>query len=265
MLNKHPMAKAWILFAGKATYVVAMILLVIFLGIVLGTAAVDTINRPRTFTVAGEASRYVKPDTANLVLSTVVRDETARKVQEKASQIMTDAVDAIKALGLEEKEIQTSSYNVSPEYKYVEATGEQEIYAYSTTITLTIKTQKVDKVSDVLDAATSKGVNSVNSFSFSIEDVEKVQEELKLEAIADAKRKAKDMASEAGLKLGKVLNVYDSYSQPYYEYSDYKMAPSQMVGNAELAMDEESARVSVPIAQGEEEITATVTLEYQVK
>lgn len=263
MLNSRPVLKDILAFMAKASFVALMLVISIVIGVELISRAAEDVDRQRTFSVDGMASRYVKPDTANLSVSTKVTDASAREVQKEASEIITDTVDALKDLGLEDKEIRTGDYQINPEYKYDDDTNERSIYAYSINVSLVIKTKKIDKVSDILDAATSAGINQVNSFYFSIEDIEDIQEELKLDAIDNAKEKAEEQAKVAGLKLGKVLNVYDQYYTPSYSRALYEDDMKMLAAPVAEAVDEDE--VSIPIIGGEEEIEVTVTVEYLVR
>jgi hypothetical protein len=261
MLKKYPSIKNILAFIAKATYVGVMVLGVVVLAVFITVARAERASYPRTFTVQGKASKYVAPDTLNISLSTVVKDESARKVQSEASEIVTDVVGALKELGIEEKDIRTGNYRISPEYKYDSETGEQSIYGYSTTITVEIKTDQKDLASDILDTVTENGINQVNSVSFSLEKVDEIKEELKLDAIEKAKENAQVQAKAAGLNLGKVvdLSAGDVY-HPYYE-------KGYGFGESEVMVDEvaPSEPISVPVNEGEMEVEVEVTLVYEIK
>lgn len=261
MLEKYPNIKKLLLFMGKSSYVGILAIAVIFLAIMLSIKGADSINRPRSFSVTAEASEYVTPDVANISLSTEVRAPTAGEVQEMGSKVINDAVAAIKELEIEEENIKTDGYDIRPEYKYNDETNESEIYAYKMNVTIDVKTTKIDKVSDILDAATDANINRVNSVHFSIEDLEQVQHELKLQAIKNAKDRAQEQADTAGLKLGRVLNVYESNSGRGPVHDEYTKAGSMEMD----IMQAEEAPSSISINPGQNEITVNVTVEYEVK
>ncbi|MBD3329398.1 DUF541 domain-containing protein [Candidatus Dojkabacteria bacterium] len=260
MLNKYPNLKNFLLFVAKSSYVGIVVIIAIFLAVTLSIRGADSINRPRSFSVEAEASKYVTPDTANISLGTEVRDPSAKQVQIKGSKVINEAVEAIKELGIEEENIRTDNYNISPEYKYNDDTNESEIYSYRMDVMIDIKTTKIDKISDILDAATDANINRVNSISFSIEDIEEIQHELKLEAIENAKARAQEQAKAAGLKLGRVLNV-NEYGGPMPVFSERK-APAPMMDSAEF---EESGSGGISINPGQNEVSVSVSVVYKVK
>lgn len=254
MIPDRPNLKHMLFFGIKATYVAGLAVLVVVLAVLLSTTTIDNLNRPRSLTVDGAASRYVAPDTSVLSLGAVVEDASAAVVQERASQIITDGVAAFKALGLEDSEIQTGGYSITPVYN----DAGTAIVSYSIEITVNIRTLKLDKVSEILDAATVSGMNQVNSLGFEISNIEDIQDELTLEAIDDAKERAVVEAARAGLSLGKVQNVYDSYYLPYYD------SRLSYAGAAEDSVSSSDVVKNMPVNPGETEISVSVSIEYQV-
>jgi uncharacterized protein YggE len=95
----------------------------------------------------------------------------------------------------------------------------------------------------------------VGGLQFAIDNPEKVQSEARAMAIAKAKEKLGDIASQSGLNIGKLVNVsegYNSVPQPMY---------AQGLGGAM----KDSASIAPQIQTGQQEVNATITLTYQVK
>ena len=95
-----------------------------------------------------------------------------------------------------------------------------------------------------------------------MDDIEAKKEEARLLAVADAKEKAKRLADELEVRLGDVLNFSDGGG--YYPMP--MMAESRAVANDMGyggAMEE--AAFAPQISVGEDEITARVTITYEIK
>ena len=172
---------------------------------------------------------------------------------------MNKTVKAIKALGIEDEKIRTSHYNLTPEYDW--ETGKIKSYSINVEVRVEINNVDLDDniAGDVIEAAAKEDLNEVRSLSFDVEMRDEIIEELKLEAIEDAKSKKDSIAAASGLRLGELKNVEFGYT-PYY-YDDN-------IGFAEAvpAMDaaQERTVTNVKIEPGETELSTSVTLIYKI-
>ncbi|MEK7104165.1 MAG: SIMPL domain-containing protein, partial [Patescibacteria group bacterium] len=105
---------------------------------------------------------------------------------EKMNAVLTD----IKALGIEEKDIKTKNYSLQPRYEWTE-TGARIPRGYTLTQTIEVKIRDFAKIGNVLEIASSKGVNNIGDLQFTIDDIEKAKSIAREKAIANAKEKAK--------------------------------------------------------------------------
>ncbi|MBU1131502.1 SIMPL domain-containing protein [Patescibacteria group bacterium] len=235
--------------------------------IVLGLVAIciisllrEKIVNPQDYQVSftAEGRVFAKPDIAQIVVA-VKTDRVKEAVQavQNNTEKMNLVVNKIKEFGIEEKDIKTTSYRLSPVYDYHRETGQQTLAGYDVYQEVTIKIRDLDKVGEVIEATTSVGVNQVGNISFTIDDTDEVKKEAREEAVIKAKAKAKEMADLTGLKLGKLVNVYES-EDAYPYYRDYAV-------NA-MAMEGFGGAGAVPSIQtGENEVRLQVTLVYEVK
>ncbi len=208
-------------------------------------------NYPQEISVSGQGKIYAKPDVAVLVLgvedkgakiSDIVKDNT-----DKMNKIIKDVKDS----GVDEKDIQTTQYTITPEYNWTERGG-RIFVGYVLTQQVTVKIRDFEKVGSILDKATTDGANAVGDLQFTIDSPEKVQAEARQKAIEQAKEKAKTLASQSGLKIVKLINVFEGgyYPQPIY---------AKGMGGAE------SVSAVPQIQPGQMEIDSTVTLTYRVR
>jgi hypothetical protein len=222
-------------------------------------AIVALVNKDKTteyFTVSAEETVYAPADIASLEVG--VRSGIKASAQEAATESndkTNDIIEELTSLGIEEKDIKTSNYRLSPEYNWTESRG-QQLVGYEVTQSLTIKIRDLDKIGTVISQTTEKGANQVGNISFTIDDDESLKSEARAAANTKAQNKAKEIAAQSGLKLGRLLNVEEGY------YSEI-IAPSY---NKMMDSAAEGVSVSVPnIQTGENEVSVSVVLTYKVK
>ncbi|MCX6720887.1 MAG: SIMPL domain-containing protein [Candidatus Staskawiczbacteria bacterium] len=228
--------------------------LVFFVGqIVLQNRAIDVQNQNQ-ITVSGEGKIYAKPDIAVIDFGVKKEGLTVAEVTKSSTDKMNAVIEAVKALGVDEKDIKTTYYNLMPRYNWTEAQG-QVFQGYTLSQNIQVKIRDFTKIGDILSKATLNGANLVNDLSFTIDNPEKFKEQARAEAIAKAKANAQNLAKESGLRLGKLINVYEGYNSYPVMYNSAKAMGG---GIAESA--------PVPTIQpGQQEINVTINLTYQVR
>lgn len=213
--------------------------------------------KENTLIVTGLGRVSVKPDVAYLNVGVRTIDKDAKKAQDENKIIMEKVMAKLKSFKIDEKDIQTSAYNVWPRYSYRDNREILEGYEVENLIRITLR--KIDLVGEVLDAVYEEGANRSNSISFGVLDTDAVYKEALEKAMDDAKSKAEVMAKRAEVSIQKPLSIYEGKapSQPYRDewiYADM----------AKMSIEGERAG-GVPIASGELEIEAHVTIVYQVR
>jgi len=205
-------------------------------------------------TVSGEGKVYAKPDVAIISLGFTNTGATVANVTKKNTDTMNAVIDAVKSLKIDEKDIQTTNYRLTPLYNYTQDLG-RIFQGYTLQQSIEVKIRDFTKIGDVLSQATTNGANLVGDLQFTIDNPEQFKDQARAKAIAQAKANAQNLAKESGVRLGKLINVYESYS-PYPVV--YNSAKEMGMGGADSA--------PVPIIQpGQQEIDITINLTYQVR
>jgi uncharacterized protein YggE len=230
-------------------------------------------NAPHEISVSGEGRAFGKPDVAMVSFGVHSQELKSQDAVNKNNEMMNKIIDAIKASGVDDKDIQTTAYNLSPVYDYrtiyspagkpnsagiaplpVPVRSGSVLSGYTLDQTVAVKIRNFDKISEILDKATSNGATNVSDLQFKIDDPEKVQAEARAMAIADAKEKLKDITRQSGLGVGKLVNIsegYNNYPAPMYASGS--------------ALSKDSANVAPNIQTGQQEVSSSVTLTYQVR
>lgn len=212
-------------------------------------------NHPREITVSAQGRAFTIPDIALIKLGVTTEGIKIQDIVKENSEKMNNILKEIKDLGIGEKDIQTTNYSLTPRYEWTED-GKRIFKGYTLNQEIRVKIRDFGKIGQVLEKATQIGANLVGDLQFSIDDPEKVIEIARKEAIEKAKTKASQIASQSGLKLVKLINIYEDYFPRPVSYLR-KAAPEGMGGGEISAAPE--------IQPGEEEVTVRVNLVYKVK
>lgn len=205
-----------------------------------------------TITINATGEIFAKPDTAQVSVSVIKEASTAAGAQKNHTEAINKVIEFIKQSGVEDKDIQTSSYNIFPLYDYIENKGRM-FKGYEVNQTLDIKIRNLDNVGKILSGTTEAGANQVGGISFVIDDEEGLKREARKQAIEKAKQKAEQIKNDLGIELSRLVNFSESGEIPY-PYPIYKSEALGM-GGAE----------ALEVPSGENKITVTVNLTYEIK
>jgi uncharacterized protein len=210
---------------------------------------------PSTITVSGEGKVNAAPDIAELSFGVrVERAKTSQEAMTKLTTGMTAVIDSVKAAGIDPKDIRTEQLSLNPAYDWTN--GTQLLRGYDAFQTLRVKVRDMSKTSAVLGAATAAGANQANDVQFTIDEPDALRGQARREAIADAQQKAQALASQLGVRLGKLKGFHEdggAWPQPPVYYGR---------GGA---MEADAAQSAPPLPAGEQEVRVGVSLTYEVR
>lgn len=215
----------------------------------------------RSFSVSGEGSVTTIPDVAEFSFGIVTQggiDLTA--TQEENTKTANNAITLLKELGVEEKDITTSNYNVSPRYQYYNCyqgntvCPPAEIVGYTVTESINVRVRNFDILGDLLSGVVEKGANTVSQLQFTVDDSTELQNEARKEAIDNAKAKAQALAKAGGFRIGRLLSIQENSVSPPFYYDTMTMEAGK--GGAASSPD---------IQPGSTDVDITVTLRYEIR
>lgn len=204
-----------------------------------------------TITVTGTGKATVTPDKASLSLGVQTVDTSSKTAQDKNAKDINNVIDALIDAGVDKKDISTSSFDLYANYDYSKDVN--ELTGYTVTTLLTVKNLDVDGVGELLDEAGDAGVNVINGISFDYTETEAAYDKALDAAMDRAQEKAEKLAIKEGCRLEKILSVDEGTS-------------SGSLGN-DTRMYAESASAdggAMNVMPGESDVTATVTVTYQL-
>jgi hypothetical protein len=204
-----------------------------------------------SITVTGTGKVKYTPDIAYITVGVNTEDKTAQGAWQKNGEIVKMIFAALKRLGISEKDLQTTGVKVQPRYHHPKDKA-PVLLGYTATYDLSITVRKLDQIGHVLDASVESGANRSVGIRFACSNPEKLLEQARIAAVAEARKKAQLYVTGAGAQLGLVQSIVEGN---YSHYRDYRF---EMLPKAALA------GLPLPIATGEQEMTITVTLTYNI-
>lgn len=236
------------MFAAAA---VAAVVALISAGCSEGDTVVNTPGSTVGISVSGTGQAFGTPDIAVLTLGVQAQAATVEEARETAAARAQAIIDAVKANGVADKDVQTVQYDIQPQYDF-RPNGVQSIRGYQVTNVLSVKVRNINTTSKVLDDATRAGGNStvVRGVSFTIDDPTALREAARTDALRDAKAKAEQLAREAGVGLGRPISISESGG------------PVPLPATGLLAP--RTGDTSTPIQTGELQVNITVTVVYEI-
>jgi uncharacterized protein YggE len=200
----------------------------------------------------GEVTRV--PDLATISAGVVSRASTATAALQDNARRMDKVIAAIKAAGIADRDIQTSSINLNPEYKYVENQAPQ-LVGYTASNQVTIRFRDIRNSGKILDALVREGANQINGPNMSVEHPETALDEARANAIAAGRARAELYARSLGMRVVRVVSVSESGS-----YAPPPAPPMPMYARAEAA-----AAPSTRIEPGEQKLQVTLSMVFELR
>ncbi|MBV8798432.1 MAG: SIMPL domain-containing protein [Alphaproteobacteria bacterium] len=205
--------------------------------------------QPRILTVGGEGDVKAKPDLATLTAGVISDGKTAAVALSANSRAMNAVFDTLKRLGIPERAIRTSQVSVEPQYPD-DSRQPRRITGYQVSNSVTVMLDNLERVGPALDALVTSGANSVGDIAFSVRDPKPLLAEAREAAVKDAASKAETLARAAGVALGPILQIAEGGIS----------GPPQPMMRMAVA-----AREATPVAPGEETISASVSVTWEIR
>jgi len=204
--------------------------------------------------VNGTGEVQATPDIAVINIGVQAQAPTVAEAQEQASLAMDNVMASLKADGIADKDIKTTSYNIWQQSRWDPDNQEEIVTGYEVSNSVEVTVRNVTDAGEIIDGVVKAGGDNirVNGIRFEVDDPSQYLEQAREKAVADAKAKAQQLADLADVKLGKPTYVSEgSYVPVVYSARDYAMEEAQAAG-------------APPISAGETTITATVQIVYDI-
>ena len=222
---------------------------------------VSTADPAQQYTVRTSATvtKQLEPDMAEINFYVETHNRDADKCRKENSDTANALIDAAKAKGIDEKDIQTSDINLRQDEHYDYDTDMRIYGEYIMRTSVTISSIPIDNAGDIIGACVVNDKVSMGGMQFTCSNYDDAYAEALAEATAETKTKAESMASAIGYSIGAPVSIEERYQDTSAKY----------LRGVNAMMAEESAdadgAIAPAIAGGTLEITANVTAIYQVQ
>jgi len=202
-------------------------------------------------TVSATGTVAAEPDMAHVSTGVVSEAENARDALSRNSAAMKKLIEGLKAKGIAEKDIQTTSINVEPRYQQFKDGRPATIAGYRVVNQVRITARDLAKLGEVLDQAVTLGANQMGGIQFEVSNAETLKDQARKQAMENALRRAKLYAAGAGAEVGPVISISE----------EVHFAPPRPVPMARAAL----AAEAVPIEAGTQTLEARVHVTWSLK
>ncbi len=202
----------------------------------------------RQVSVLGHGEVKARPDTATIQIGI---DTEAANAKDALAQNNTQAQalqQKLAELKIDTKDIQTSNFSISPTY----GNDGRQVTGYRVSNIVTVTIRNLDSAGTLLDQVVQAGANNIYGISFSVADTQKLMEQARQAAMADAKARATQLATAGGAAVGDVLIISENVSAP--------PVPMPMLDRAAA-----QGAPSVPVQAGEQSISIDVQATFALR
>jgi len=214
--------------------------------------AAETWSGPPVLVTTGSAEVRAAPDRAVVRLTTEARAKTAKDAQQQEAQATTAVRKQLTESRIPNEAVRTLSYDLQLEFDYVQ--GKQTPRGYVARHVLEVRVEDLAQLGDIIGKAVDSGTAAVSGIEFDVKARDDLERQALRKAVEDARARAEVAAAGAGTSVAGVIRIEE---QRMFE------RPRPMAFGR--AMAAEAAAVATPVAAGEIEIKATVTLTSALK
>jgi len=233
--------------------VVAGLVLAVLLGPALAPRAargVDGVEPDRTISVGGTGTVTIVPDVADLHVGVVVQRTKVADARAAAATAMEGVVAALRAAGVAERDIRTTTLSLQPVYDYNSNGAAPKITGYELRNGVVATIRDLDRLAEAVDGALVAGGTTLDGITFRVDDPSAAEDQARTQAMKQARARADALASAAGVSIIGVASISEQSSP----------TPWPVPYAGALRADE----AATPILPGTSDITVSVSVVYLI-
>jgi uncharacterized protein YggE len=220
----------------------------------MATPSADMAAGIPTVSVSGHGQVNVPPDTASVTIGVDVIQPTLAEAQEQANAQATALIEALKAAGIADEDIQTQYYSVNILRDYSENADPTLITGFEVMNQLQVTVRDTDTLGDLLDEAVQAGANSIYGVTFYVDDQTAAARDARTLAVEDARTKAEELAAASGMTLGPIVSISEGAVPP-------GLPPMYTPRAGGMGM----AEAAVPVQPGSSTVAVDVMLTFELR
>ncbi len=215
------------------------------------------ITGKRTITVMGEGETNVAPDVAVVRFGVVTRHKNPEEARRLNAEAASEAMNAVRALGIEERNIQLETLRLQPVREYNQEAKRYEEVGFEAIRQVKVDVEDLEKLPALVATVVQKGANRLVGIAYDLKAKDASRNEALREAAAKAREKAQLLASALGATLGQVLTIH--------EQNFYYAPPQPYMRTEAMAMKADAAPEPDAYASGEIEVRASVQVVFEIE
>ena len=211
---------------------------------------------PTLLNVVGRSDQRHAPDIAVVSLGVQTTGTTATEASNANNETMTAVIAAVKAAGIEDADIQSTSIHLTPVFARPSRDDPDTpptITGYQATNTVSVRVLDLDQVGTVLSAGLDAGANQFGGVSFALQDRTQPYLDALAAATLDARRKADAIATAAGMVVSGIVEITEQSAG----------GPQPLLAARGGAVFAEAA-AAVPVQAGEIVVQARVHVQFRL-
>ena len=194
------------------------------------------------------------PDIATVGAGVVSQAATAAAAMADNARRTTATVAAIRKAGVVDRDIQTTSISLSPQYRYAE-NQPPVITGYQASSRVSVRFRDIKASGPILDSLVAAGANQIDGPTLSIDKPEPLLDQARKKAIAEARERAALYAGAAGLRVKRIVAI----SEGSFEGSMPRPVPMMMMARGKEAAADSS------IEAGEQKLAISVSVTFELE
>jgi uncharacterized protein YggE len=188
------------------------------------------------------------PDIATISAGVVTQASRAGDAMTANAKAMTATIAALKRAGVADRDIQTQSINLQPQYRY----GDNQppvLTGYQASNRVSIRIRDLAGAGGVIDALVAAGANQIDGPTLTVEHPEAALDEARAKALSTARARAELYAKAAGLHVRRIVRISESEGSP-----PIVRPMAMMAKRAE----------TTPVEAGEQELTVNLSVVFEL-
>ena len=189
------------------------------------------------------------PDIATISAGVVTQAQRAGDAMTANAKAMTATIAALKRAGVADRDIQTQSINLQPQYRY----GDNQppvLTGYQANNRVSVRIRNLAAAGGVIDALVAAGANQIDGPTLTVEHPEAALDEARAKALATARARAELYAKAAGLSVRRIVRISESEGSPPI------VRPMAMMASKRAE--------ATPVEAGEQELTVNLSVVFEL-
>lgn len=201
--------------------------------------------------VVAEGTSTRVPDLALIQAGVVTQAAGASDAMTQNAAQMRGVLAALRKAGIAERDLQTASVSLSPQYRY-EQNQPPILTGYQASNQVSVRFRDIARSGPILDALVREGANNISGPNLTIDKPEAALDEARAAAIAKARARAELYAKAAGLRVERILSISESGTVP----------PVPM---AVRVQGFKAAEAASEVVAGEQELSVSLSVRFLLK